>query len=174
MNDEVKEAPKAYDYAGKMKQYREDWERVGVKGIHIMLPTEHMDHFKAMGKLLMAKKALEVIEDGDEEILDVLSNRKIRLGIERTELLVLIAKYKDYGEDAKMQEQHTDAKTILELYDMMGMAKSNGTAAIDEGKGGQASYWWARECALSLYISGAIELLNARDSAPSPIKGFTV
>lgn len=174
MDDEVKEPRVAYDHKGKMKQYREDWGEVGVKGILIMLPVEYGDYFKAMGKLLMAKKALAVIEGRDPEILDVLSNRKIRLGIDRTELLMLVALYKDYGDDSSMKDKHADASSILDLYDMMGIAKANGSMAMGEGKSASATYWWARECALALYISGAVELIKARDTSNFSLSSFKI
>lgn len=147
----------------KMKKYREEWGDMGVHSISVMVPDKFKEYFQAMSKLLMAHEAMEIIEERDPDTLEILANRKLRLNLERTDVLLLVEKYKEHGDSKKLMKLNTHSNNLLQMYDLMGMAKARAADAQKNNQSDTLMYWLAREYALAMHIRGSLELFESRE-----------
>ena len=161
-NTTLKQLDKQY-YRDKMAEYRVEWKSMGVSATSVLLPERFKPYFTALALLLTAEDAIAAVEERTPEALDVFSNRVPRMPHSRASLHTKVLLYKD-SEDPKRQKLFAQATNILELFDLMKMAKEHAGTSQEEFHSEATLYWLSREYALSLYVRGAVEMFELRET----------
>ena len=150
----------------KADKYRQTWKAMDIVTINILVPKKLKDYFQATAKVSVAEETIAQIENHDPELLEILADRQVRVGITREELVANVELYRDHGDDREQKDRFIKATDILKVFESIGEAKIAAIAARDDRpiRYEDELYWQAREYAACMYVQGALELFTVRES----------
>ena len=147
-------------------KYRQAWKDMDIVAINLYVPKHIKGYFQAIAKVVQAEEILVQIEKRDPELLEVLADRQVRVGVTHEELTDNINRYRDHGGDSKLKDRFKEATNILTIYKSIGEAKvaTIEASAARPRRYEDEVYWQAREYAACMYVQGAVELFAIRES----------
>jgi len=155
-----------YDYRGKMRENREQWRTVGVVNTTVTIPEKHKTYIAAVSTMMCAEALLEAIEAHDQEAMTAFANRQPRLPFSYEDAV----NFKHRLESASSPNERLieDIDRVFQVLYERKEAIEQGKVAMQEGDEVKATYFLAREYALTYYLRGAYNLVRLKAEGRVP------
>ena len=146
------------------EKYRKKWGNMDIVQVNVLVPSRLKGYFQALAKVAAAEEATMQIQDRDPDLIEALADRQVRTGIDRETLVANVEKHLEHGDDTKKLRLYKEAVNVLAVFETIGEARASTQKAKDESRHDDMYYWMAREYIASMYVKGALELFNIRES----------